>query len=28
VRAFDAKLKERPKFHFAPLEDIASSIQY
>ena len=28
LRAVDAKFKETPEFHFAPLEDIASSIQY
>ena len=28
LRAVDAKLKQTPELHFAPLEDIASSIQY
>lgn len=28
LRAIDAKFKAMPGFHFAPLEDIASSIQY
>ena len=28
LRGVDAKLKEDPKLHFVPLEEIASSIQY